>query len=115
MGRINGSQRNLRRSKYFSSHAQEGPPPVVGSGTSISPSLFYQLCGSVSLAPFRLHCSCLPILYTYPGNLRFGVRLVAKWQWTGQGIEQAGECRAVVGILEEGGTTAAEGYLPHPA
>ncbi|KAG8258051.1 hypothetical protein J6590_036790 [Homalodisca vitripennis] len=28
------------------------------------------------------------------------------------GIEQAGECRAVVGILGEGGITAAEGYLP---
>ncbi|KAG8257221.1 Synaptotagmin-9 [Homalodisca vitripennis] len=34
--------------------------------------------------------------------LHFGVRLTAKWQWPGQGIEQAGECRAVVGILGGG-------------
>ncbi|KAG8314279.1 hypothetical protein J6590_096468 [Homalodisca vitripennis] len=26
------------------------------------------------------------------------MRLAAKWQWPGQGIERAGECRAVVGI-----------------
>ncbi|KAG8311455.1 hypothetical protein J6590_043370 [Homalodisca vitripennis] len=52
-----------------------------------------------SLAPICLHCSYLPILQTYPGNWRFGARLAAKRQWPGQGIEQAGECRAVVGIL----------------
>ncbi|KAG8284571.1 hypothetical protein J6590_100136 [Homalodisca vitripennis] len=32
-------------------------------------------------------------------SFRFDVGLAA--QWLGQGIEQAGECRAVVGILEE--------------
>ncbi|KAG8316736.1 hypothetical protein J6590_043272 [Homalodisca vitripennis] len=42
------------------------------------------------------------------------IKQLAK-RWRGQGIEQAGECRAVVGILGEGGITAAEGYLPHPA
>ncbi|KAG8312819.1 hypothetical protein J6590_016003 [Homalodisca vitripennis] len=43
-------------------------------------------------------------------------REIAFWcEWPGQGIEQAGECRAVVGILEEGGITEAEWYLPHPA
>ncbi|KAG8286827.1 hypothetical protein J6590_051818 [Homalodisca vitripennis] len=47
---------------------------------------------------------------TYPGSLRFGVRF-AKWQWSGHGREQAGDCRAVMVILGE----AAEGYLPHPA
>ncbi|KAG8326569.1 hypothetical protein J6590_038449 [Homalodisca vitripennis] len=52
---------NLRRRKHMSSHAQEGPPPLVGSGTSMYSSLFYQLCGS----------------------LRFGVRLATKWQWSG--------------------------------
>ncbi|KAG8265193.1 hypothetical protein J6590_066978 [Homalodisca vitripennis] len=54
-------------------------------------------------------------LLTYPEILRFGVRLVAKWQWPGQGIERAGECREVVGIIGEDGITAAEGYLPQPA
>ncbi|KAG8293553.1 hypothetical protein J6590_016513 [Homalodisca vitripennis] len=59
---------------------------MVGDGTTISSSLFYELW-----------------------SLRFGVRLAAKWQWPGQRIEQAGECRAVVGILGEGGITAVEG------
>ncbi|KAG8316474.1 hypothetical protein J6590_049598 [Homalodisca vitripennis] len=53
--------------------------------------------------------------FTYPGSLRFGVRLAVKRQWSGQGIERAGDCRAVVGILGEGGITAAESYLPQPA
>ncbi|KAG8303685.1 hypothetical protein J6590_002693 [Homalodisca vitripennis] len=42
-------------------------------------------------------------LLRYPGSLHSGVRLAAKWQSPGQGKEQAGECRAVVGILGEGG------------
>ncbi|KAG8304763.1 hypothetical protein J6590_086494 [Homalodisca vitripennis] len=33
----------------------------------------------------------------------------------GQGIDQAGKHLVVVGILGEGGITAVEGYLPHPA
>ncbi|KAG8295289.1 hypothetical protein J6590_083122 [Homalodisca vitripennis] len=41
------------------------------------------------------------------------MRLAAQWQWSGQGIQQAGECRVVVGILGEGGITVAQ-YLPHP-
>ncbi|KAG8299370.1 hypothetical protein J6590_102796, partial [Homalodisca vitripennis] len=43
------------------------------------------------------------------------VKVAAKWQWPVQGIERTGECRAVVGIQGEGGITAADGYLPHPA
>ncbi|KAG8262634.1 hypothetical protein J6590_050128 [Homalodisca vitripennis] len=60
----------------------------------------------------RLICGASP---RFHWSLRFSVRLAAQWQWPGQGIEQAGECRAVVGILREGCITAAEGYLPHPA
>ncbi|KAG8307354.1 hypothetical protein J6590_025004 [Homalodisca vitripennis] len=52
---------------------------------------------------------------TYPRSLSFSVKLAVKWQWLGQGIEQAGDCRAVVGILREDGITPVEGYLPHPA
>ncbi|KAG8280592.1 hypothetical protein J6590_078373 [Homalodisca vitripennis] len=37
------------------------------------------------------------------------MRLSAQWQWSGQGIEQAGECRVVVGILGEDAITVAEG------
>ncbi|KAG8317300.1 hypothetical protein J6590_029868 [Homalodisca vitripennis] len=48
-----------------------------------------------------------PVPKTYPGSSHFGVRLAAKWQWPGHGIEQAGERRAVVGILGEGGITTA--------
>ncbi|KAG8288779.1 hypothetical protein J6590_010889 [Homalodisca vitripennis] len=64
-----------------------------------TPCLCFIICvGRVSLAPF---------FYTAATYMAYKVR--------GQGIEQAGECRAVVGILGEGGITAAEGYLPHPA
>ncbi|KAG8284016.1 hypothetical protein J6590_003708 [Homalodisca vitripennis] len=108
--RINRSQRNLRRRKYLSSHAQEGPSPVVRSGTSISTFLFYQLCGSRLARAILLKLQLVPLLYG-----ACVLMLAAKWQWPGQGIEQAGECRIVVGIMGEGDITAAEGYLPHPA
>ncbi|KAG8256533.1 hypothetical protein J6590_066343 [Homalodisca vitripennis] len=76
----------------------------------------------VSLAPFCLHCSYLPSVSTYVQCIfvfrriqgsRFNVMLPTKWQWPGQGIERAGECRAVVGILGVGGITATEGHLLH--
>ncbi|KAG8318985.1 hypothetical protein J6590_101285 [Homalodisca vitripennis] len=71
---------NLRRSKYLSSHAQEGPPPQVGSGTSIYSSLFYQLCGSYRTVLFTLQLLTAGL---YKRSLRFDVRIATKWQRSG--------------------------------
>ncbi|KAG8246927.1 hypothetical protein J6590_073280 [Homalodisca vitripennis] len=92
--KINRLQRNQRRSKYLSSHVQEGPFEWWGVGQASR--LFYQLCESCLAVLFTLQ------LLTYSiRSLRFGVRLAAKLQWPGQVIEQTGEYRAVVGILGE--------------
>ncbi|KAG8333325.1 hypothetical protein J6590_000457 [Homalodisca vitripennis] len=99
--------------KQISEQPRAGGAPMVGSGTTISSSLFCQLCGScLDRAIFftlQLH---IYSIRTYPGSL--SVRLAARWQWPGQEIEQAAECRAVVGILGESGITAAEGYNSIP-
>ncbi|KAG8283922.1 hypothetical protein J6590_003613 [Homalodisca vitripennis] len=67
------------------SHAVNQPAPVISK-------------------PNYLECCCEEILPAVLSSLR-----------SGQGIERAGECRAVVVVLGEGGITATEGYLPHPA
>ncbi|KAG8289288.1 hypothetical protein J6590_107567, partial [Homalodisca vitripennis] len=50
---------NLRRSKYLSSTAQEGPPPAGGGSGDWAEHLLVSCLNLVLLAPYCLYCSYL--------------------------------------------------------